>query len=202
MTLFAWAVVALLIVSGPVIADGALLDELEDEYKRASEPLCPTEPPRAPCAPPTRLAHIKQLAARIETAARETTPEEMWRVNRLRIDTDLLTTRVSGVTYIFAEREAAAAEERRAVAALQRAEAARTERIRARRWPTAVTEAVLARKVSLGMTREQVREAWGEAQRVDETTTAAGTSEWWWYGASAVSFEAGVVKSIHRSSGR
>ncbi len=82
-----------------------------------------------------------------------------------------------------AEEKAAAArretERRRARA---EAEAARATAIRAKKWPTNIENAVIARKIMIGMTDEQVRMAWGEPTRVTETITASGTSEEWSYG--------------------
>jgi uncharacterized Zn finger protein (UPF0148 family) len=86
----------------------------------------------------------------------------------------------------LAKREAATqAEERRRRQAVQTEEqrrrqavvAARERTIRSMRWPSRFTEAVLERRVMIGMTAEMVRLAWGPPETINSTITAAGERE-------------------------
>lgn len=105
-------------------------------------------------------------------------------------------------------REAAEAREREAQreaheqeAQRQKAEAGRIAAIRGKGWPADVTEAIIKRIIFPGMSREQVREAWGAPQWIHAVTSQRGTTEWWWYGGgSAVYFIGDAVDSIRQSS--
>lgn len=79
------------------------------------------------------------------------------------------------------------------------ARAERARRIRAKGWSPSITNAVLAGKVSIGMTAEMVRLSWGQPYRVNQTITAAGTDEQWVYDGQYVSLRNGVVRAIQTS---
>jgi hypothetical protein len=80
------------------------------------------------------------------------------------------------------------------------AEMARQAEIQARNWPRSVEEAVIARKVIIGMTTEQVLAAWGTPRAINETISAAGTSAQWVYGdGQYLYFERGILTTIQRS---
>lgn len=72
-----------------------------------------------------------------------------------------------------------------AIARNRREEAARdsahTAEVRAKRWPSRITKAVLAGNVKVGMTAEMVRLSWGDPETVNRTVTAQGASEQWVY---------------------
>nr|PZN59644.1 MAG: hypothetical protein DIU58_17700 [Sphaerobacter thermophilus] len=90
--------------------------------------------------------------------------------------------------------------ERRAAAERARREAERAARIRSYGWPAHFAEAVIARRVMIGMTAEMVREAWGRPERINETITASGRFEQWVYGLGEyIYLENGVVTTIQTS---
>jgi hypothetical protein len=79
-------------------------------------------------------------------------------------------------------------------------EHARRTAIQAKGWSASVTEAVIQRQVALGMTPEQVREAWGPPQRINRTLTRAGEHQQWVYGSGQyLYFEDGRLSSIQTS---
>lgn len=55
-------------------------------------------------------------------------------------------------------------------------------------WPEKTKQAILSGKVFIGMPKEQARASWGEAYRVNRTTTQYGTHEQWVYGIYGHSF--------------
>lgn len=90
--------------------------------------------------------------------------------------------------------------ERRAAAERARREAERAARIRSYGWPAHFAEAVIARRVMIGMTAEMVREARGRPARINETITASGRFEQWVYGLGEyIYLENGVVTAIQTS---
>jgi len=103
-------------------------------------------------------------------------------LTRARVEAERRTARSSG------QLQAAAAQQE-----LQDAEERRVVRVRARKWPPAVTTAVLARKIAFGMTREQVRLSWGEPEDINRTVTPGRVREQWVYGEQLVYFVNGVV---------
>ena len=80
------------------------------------------------------------------------------------------------------------------------AAARRAARIRGYGWAAGFTEAVIARRVSVGMTAQMVLEAWGRPVSVNRSLTASGKSEQWLYaGAHYVYLQNDVVTEIHDS---
>lgn len=80
------------------------------------------------------------------------------------------------------------------------AEDARAAEIRARGWPARYAEAVVARRVAVGMTAEMVREAWGGPRDINTTITAAGRREQWVYSIGRYVYLAnGIVTAIQTS---
>lgn len=59
--------------------------------------------------------------------------------------------------------------------------------------------AVPLNSIRIGMTVRQVRDAWGDPDRINRTTTRAGSSEQWVYGSSYVYMEAERVTAIQSS---
>jgi hypothetical protein len=92
---------------------------------------------------------------------------------------------------VRAKMDAAEARERRRENVA--AEKKRADAIRREGWPVAITDAVIARKIRLGMTREQVRAAWGKPDDIHRTVTAYAVREQWIYGSLYVYFDDGVV---------
>lgn len=87
-----------------------------------------------------------------------------------------------------------------AAAEAEAAEAERRRRIadyRSRGWSQRAVDAIMARRIYVGMTPEMVIESWGRPEDVNRTITAAGTSEQWVYGlGSYVYFDNGVLTAI------
>lgn len=52
----------------------------------------------------------------------------------------------------------------------------------AKGWSSRAIEAVLARRIYIGMTEEMVRESWGEPEDINRTMTARAVHEQWVYG--------------------
>lgn len=77
--------------------------------------------------------------------------------------------------------------------AAARREAARVARIRAKGFPPAISNALVARRLTIGMTAEMVRLAWGEPTAIAETVTAAGKTERWVYGYRSATLVNGKV---------
>lgn len=97
----------------------------------------------------------------------------------------------------FSELERAAQAQR---ALRRREEEARQARIRAQDYPPPIEASLIKREVSIGMTPDQVRLAWGPPERIHETITAAGRRQQWVYpGQSFLYFENGVVTAIQRT---
>ncbi len=81
--------------------------------------------------------------------------------------------------------------------AARKRDAERVDRIRARGWSSEVTRLVLSGKIRIGMTREQVRTAWGSPKDINTTLTTSGRLEQWVYGiGSYVYFTDGIVRTI------
>jgi hypothetical protein len=79
-------------------------------------------------------------------------------------------------------------------------EEARSADIRSKGWSRVVQDAVLQRKVFLGMTPAQVRAAWGAPERINRTLTRSGEHEQWVYGLGQyLYFENGQLSSIQTS---
>ena len=101
-----------------------------------------------------------------------------------------------------AARERSLAEARRREAEDQAAarEVAREKLIRSRGWSFEITRAVIQRRVTIGMTAEMVREAWGPPRKINETVTASGRDEQWVYDADQyVYLRNGVVRALQTS---
>jgi hypothetical protein len=78
--------------------------------------------------------------------------------------------------------------------------AKRESTIKARMWPQEIERAVIERKVTPGMTTDQVSMAWGPPSKVNETLRASGVSQQWVYPMSGnVFFEDGRVTAIETS---
>jgi hypothetical protein len=75
----------------------------------------------------------------------------------------------------------------------QRESAEHVAALRRKGWPVAIINAVIAHKIKLGMTREQVRAGWGEPDDIHKTVTAYAVHEQWVYGSQYVYFDDGVV---------
>jgi hypothetical protein len=104
----------------------------------------------------------------------------------LRIDIDSFASRTESAVYHLELEEQRETVRRRAV--------------EAKRWPADIEQAVLGRRVRLGMTTEQVELSWGKPSRVNETRNAGGLSEQWVYpGRDYLYFSNGVLTSIQRS---
>src|SRR5438552_4064510 len=161
-----WTVYLLAFLTMPTVAHGqtTLLDELEAEYKRLALPCTSGSPSDPACSWIQRLAQTKELANHIKAAEPNMPDDQMWRINKLRIETDLLATRVTALANRErAEIEAREQERRAAIEAkererlakieAERAETERAQRIRSRGWPAAVPEAAIARRTPHGQTR-------------------------------------------------
>ena len=61
-------------------------------------------------------------------------------------------------------------------------ESDRLEKINASGWSDATKDKVRSKKVTVGMTSEQVKLAFGEPSKVNRTVTASGVREQWIYG--------------------
>ena len=97
------------------------------------------------------------------------------------------------------QQEAARREQARQQEAARR-EQARLTSIRAKGWSKTVEDAVVQRKIFLGMTADQVREAWGPPQQINKTLTRYGEHEQWVYGLGQyLYFENGHLSSIQTS---
>jgi hypothetical protein len=60
-------------------------------------------------------------------------------------------------------------------------------------------EAILAKKVGLGMSTDDVIASWGKPDQVNTTVTAYGKHEQWVYGSTYLYFEEGVLASYQQS---
>jgi ATPase subunit of ABC transporter with duplicated ATPase domains len=60
-------------------------------------------------------------------------------------------------------------------------------------------EAILAKKVGLGMSADDVIASWGKPDHVNTTVTAFGKHEQWVYGSTYLYFEEGVLASYQQS---
>jgi len=95
-----------------------------------------------------------------------------------------------------AERERRRLEQER----LRQAEERRRREITAKPWPDDIKQAVVARKVKIGMTAEQARMSWGTPERINETLTRSGTQVQWIYGSNQyLYFENGRLTTIQQS---
>ena len=91
------------------------------------------------------------------------------------------------------------AEARSSDRAPKKSRADRIARIRARGWPAAITEAVIAGRIAIGMTEAQVRASWGAPSRINRTMTGSVTHEQWVYGLGTyVYLTDGVVRTIQQ----
>lgn len=86
-------------------------------------------------------------------------------------------------------------------AKLARLEAKRAAFIRSLGWPSRLAEAVIERRVVVGMNAGMVRAAWGDPVDVNTTVTAAGRHEQWVYGRGRyVYLDDGAVTAIQTSN--
>ena len=95
------------------------------------------------------------------------------------------------------QEEAERARQAKIAAAKQSAD--RTKQIKSKHWPPDIEQTVLARKVQIGMTAEQVRFAWGKPEKNNQTVGPWGTHEQWVYGSSYLYFENGILRSYQTS---
>jgi hypothetical protein len=104
---------------------------------------------------------------------------------------------------VKADRDARAARAKREQEQLDAAVRAESQRrlvIAGKGWPATVEAAVIARRILIGMTQEQVREALGAPLHVNETIRTSGTTEQWVYpGPKYLYFEDGRLAVIMRS---
>lgn len=68
-------------------------------------------------------------------------------------------------------------------------------------WPLGACEAVVARKIHIGMTTAQVRASWGKPEHVNRTVNQYGHSEQWVYSCQYVYFEDDDKVSSFQNSG-
>jgi len=85
------------------------------------------------------------------------------------------------------------------VAAAKNREQERMAAVRNKKWPTGIEEAVINKKVLLGMTDEQVQMAWGKPRSINRSVGAWGVHEQWMYGSTYLYFENGKLKSWQES---
>jgi hypothetical protein len=74
----------------------------------------------------------------------------------------------------------------------------RHQEVSRKSWPEQVKQAVLDKRVEIGMTREQVTAAWGEPRNV-ATTPITRQEQWTYPGPTYLYFTDGVVATIARS---
>lgn len=75
----------------------------------------------------------------------------------------------------------------------------RRQEINAKQWPETIKQAVLAQRVQIGMTTEQVTASWGRPQQVNETITSTTRHEQWVYpGWTYLYFTNGTLTMIQR----
>jgi len=71
-------------------------------------------------------------------------------------------------------------------------------------WPDTVCNLVAKRQVSLGMTEDQVRAAWGEPLRINSEIGPKANQEIWWYGStpqgSSLQFLNGRLELIRQAN--
>lgn len=79
---------------------------------------------------------------------------------------------------------------------IRRAEDDRVSRVRAKRFSSEVTSALIARRLTIGMTPEMVRLAWGEPDAIKETVASAGKTEIWVYGYRTATLVNGKVTTF------
>lgn len=80
----------------------------------------------------------------------------------------------------------------------QKRENERLRQVEARRdeWGPKVTQLVIERDIQIGMSRDQVRLAWGEPHDINRDVGPWGTREQWIYGESYyLYFDNGVLRS-------
>lgn len=66
-------------------------------------------------------------------------------------------------------------------------------------WPPDVCEEIAVQKVHMGMSADQVREAWGKPDRVNSTITSGGRHEQWVWGSRQYAyFQEGVLTSVQQ----
>jgi hypothetical protein len=74
----------------------------------------------------------------------------------------------------------------------------RQQEVSRKAWPEPVKQAVLDKRVEVGMTREQVTAAWGEPRNVG-TTPITRQEQWTYAGPTYLYFTDGVVAAIART---
>src|SRR5262245_29539187 len=76
------------------------------------------------------------------------------------------------------------------------ASAKRVASIKAKKWPSQIEQAVIEKKIRMGMTEEQVIAAWGKPAKINKTVGSWGLHEQWVYDTSNyLYFENGMLKS-------
>jgi len=84
--------------------------------------------------------------------------------------------------------------------AAREGERRRQATVLAKKWPPNIEQAVIERKVFVGMTTEQAQLAWGPPARINETIHATGKFEQWVYGSDRyLYFESGKLTAIQSS---
>ncbi len=64
-------------------------------------------------------------------------------------------------------------------------------------WKRLACDAIVAKKVRVGMTKEQAIAAWGEPEDINTTSTAGGTHEQWVYGfGNYIYFDNGILSTV------
>jgi hypothetical protein len=97
-------------------------------------------------------------------------------------------------------RQAEAKRAAEAKAAQAKREAIRVAQIKAKNWPSEIEQAVIERKIRMGMTAEQATLAWGKPPQVNKTVGSWGVHEQWVYHSGAyLYFENGVLTSWQTS---
>jgi hypothetical protein len=100
---------------------------------------------------------------------------------------------------LLKERQAEQERRRQEQEHLRRAEEQRRREIAAKPWSEPIKQAVIARKIQIGMTSEQVAAAWGRPSTVNETIRATSREEQWVYESTYLYFMNGTLTTIQRT---
>jgi hypothetical protein len=98
------------------------------------------------------------------------------------------------------------ARDAKALAAKQKAAAAKAKAdwiasVNSHGWPQRVVDAILTKKIFVGMTAEQARMSWGKPQTNNKTVTAAHVHEQWVYGSGQYLYiDDGILTSFQTSN--
>jgi len=69
----------------------------------------------------------------------------------------------------------------------------RTSWIRAQNFPYAIEQLIFARKIRVGMTKDQVLASWGKPSRIKRTVSSSGASETYYYDYHTLRFEDDIL---------